>query len=62
MRRHFETFRSVFQNDFESFLRYAIDINNCDRFAIKHFKHNAVKYIFENEIKTFKRDINQIKL
>ena len=62
MRRHFEAFRSVFQNDFEGFLRYAIDKNDYDRFAIKHFKHNIIKYIFENEIKAFERDINQIKL
>ena len=62
MRRHFEIFRSVFQNDFESFLRYAIDVNDCDRFAMKHFRYNATKYIFKGEIKTFERDIDQIKL
>ena len=62
MRRHFEVFRSVFQNDFENFLRYAIDMSDYDRFAMKHFRHNEIKYIFEGEIKTFERDINQIKL
>ena len=58
MRRHFEVFRFVFQNDFESFLRYTIDVNNYDRFAIKHFRYNTIKYIFKDEIKTFERDIN----
>ena len=58
MRRHFETFRYVFQDDFEGFLRYAIDYNNYNRFAMKHFKHNAVEYIFEGKIKTFEQRID----
>ncbi len=33
MRRHFETFRHVFQNDFERFLRYAVENSGCDRWA-----------------------------
>ena len=62
MRRHFEAFRPVFQDDFEGFLRYAIDVNDCDRFAIKHFRYNTAEYIFKDEIKAFERDINQMKL
>ena len=62
MRRHFEAFRPVFQDDFEGFLRYAIDVNDCDRFAMKHFRHNIAEYIFKDEIKAFERDIDQMKL
>ena len=62
MRRYFETFQSVFQNDFKGFLLYAINVNDYDRFIMKHFKYNVIKYIFENEIKAFERDINQMKL
>ena len=58
MRRHFEAFRHVFQNDFEGFLRYAIDNNDYNRFAIKHFRHNITEYIFKKEIKAFKQGIN----
>ena len=58
MRRYFETFRYIFQDDFEGFLRYAIDNNNYNRFAMKHFKHNAIKYIFKKEIKAFKQGID----
>ena len=54
MRRYFKIFRHVFQNDFEGFLKHVIDVNDYDKFAIKHFKHNIANYIFNNEIKTFK--------
>ena len=33
MRRHFEIFRHVFQNDFKRFLRYAVENSDCDRWA-----------------------------
>ena len=54
MRRYFEVFRYIFQNDFENFLRYAININDYNRFAVKHFRYNIIKYIFKEEIKAFK--------
>ena len=57
MRRHFDTFRQIFHDDFERFLKHAIDVNNCDKFANEHFKHSPAGYIFEDEIKTFERDI-----
>ena len=41
MRRHFEAFRHVFQDNFEGFLRYVIDYSNYDR------------YIFDGEIEVF---------
>ena len=53
MRRHFEAFRHVFQNDFKGFLKHAIDISDYDRFAIKHFKHSTAGYIFDDEIEAF---------
>lgn len=59
MRRHFEAFRHAFQNDFEGFLRHAIEVNGCDRFAVEHFRHSTAGYIFEGEIEAFNRDIEQ---
>ena len=58
MRRHFKTFRHVFQNDFEGFLRHAIDNNDYDRFAMKYFRHNAAEYKFEGEIEAFEQGID----
>ena len=43
MRRHFEAFRHVFQNDFKGFLRYAIENSSCDRFAIKYIGRRRYK-------------------
>ena len=62
MRRHFEAFRHVFQDDFEGFLRHAIDVSGCDRFAVEHFRHSTAGYIFEGEIEAFERDIDQMEL
>ena len=62
MRRHFEAFRPVFQDDFEGFLRHAIDVSGCDRFAVEHFRYSAAGYIFEGEIEAFERDIDQMEL
>jgi transposase len=59
MRRHFEDFRHVFSNDFEGFLRHAIENSGCDRFAIEHFKHSTAGYIFDGEIEQFERDVEQ---
>ena len=59
MRRHFEAFRPVFQNDFEGFLRHAVEISGCDRYAVEHFKHSAAGYIFDGEIEAFEREMDQ---
>ena len=57
MRRHFEAFRHVFQDDFEGFLRHAIENSGCDRFAVEHFRHSAAGYIFDGEIEAFERGL-----
>ena len=62
MRRHFETFRHVFQNDFEGFLKHAIDVSGYNRFAIEHFKQSTAGYIFDGEIKAFKRDLEHLTM
>ena len=54
MRRYFKIFRHVFQNDFEEYLKHIIDVNDYNKFAIKHFKHSIADYIFNDEIKAFK--------
>ena len=56
MRRYFEDFRHVFQNDFERFLRYAVENSGCDRFAVEHFKHSSAGYIFDGEIEAFEQE------
>ncbi len=58
MRRYFEAFRYVFQDDFEGFLRHAIDVSGCNRFAVEHFRYSTAGYIFEGEIEAFERDID----
>lgn len=62
MRRHFEAFRHVFQNDFEGFLKHAIDVSGCDRFAVEHFKHSTAGYIFDGEIEAFERDLEHLTM
>ena len=57
MRRHFETFRPVFANDFEGFLRYAIEHSGCDRYAVEHFRHSSAGYIFNGDIEAFEQQI-----
>lgn len=59
MRRHYESFRPIFQNDFEGFLRYAIEHNEYDRFAKEHFKHSEARYIFNGDIEAFEQELAQ---
>ena len=59
MRRFFEAFRHVFQDDFEGFLRYAVENSGCDRFAVAHFRHSPAGYIFNGEIEAFEREMGQ---
>ena len=56
MQCRFEAFRHVFQSDFEGFLRYAIEISGCDRFAVEHFKHGPAGYVFDGEIEAFEQE------
>ena len=62
MRRYFKVFRHIFQNDFKEFLKYVIDISDCDRFTIKYFKHSTTSYIFDDEIEAFKRDLKHLTM
>ena len=39
-----------------------IDINNYNRFTIKYFKYSTADYIFNNEIKIFKRDLKYLTI
>lgn len=59
MRRHFKAFKDVFANNFEGFLRYAIEHSGCDSTAVEHFKYSAAGYMFNGEIEAFKRDLQQ---
>lgn len=36
MRCHFESFRAVFEGDFEVFLHYAVEHSGCDTRAVQH--------------------------
>lgn len=57
MRRHYESFRGVFEGDFEGFLRYAVEHSGCDRFATEHFRYSACGYIFNGDIEAFERSL-----
>jgi transposase len=56
MRRHFPRLRSTFA-DFGTFLIYAVEHSQCDRFAVEHFKHSAGGYVFEGDIAAFEREL-----
>lgn len=57
MRRHFESFRMIFQNDFEGFLRYVIEYSGCDQHAREHFKHSDAGYLFDGKVVAFEREL-----
>lgn len=62
IKKHFHALWFRFERIFENFLRYVIERNKCDRFAIKHFKHNAQKeYIFENDIHAMNERLAKIR-
>lgn len=44
IRRHFRKLRIIYRGDFGGFLRYAIEASECDRFAVRYFKHAAGGY------------------
>jgi len=56
MRRHFRPLRSTF-NSFEIFLIFAIERSECDKHAIKHFRHNVDNYMFENNYETYMQEL-----
>ena len=57
MRRHFRSFRELFEGDFGGFLAYAIENSGCDKKAIEHFRHCAGGYLFEGDYEAFQREL-----
>ena len=57
MRRHFRFLRRIFENNFETFLRHVLKINDCDKFVVEHFRHNARNYKFENDFEIVQRKL-----
>lgn len=54
MRRHYYRLWPSFDGDFGAFIRYAITISRCDRFAEEHFRFSGGGgYIFEGDIEAF---------
>lgn len=52
-----------FESSFEDFLKYAVQANDCDQFAIKHFKHSAQgNYIFEENIEALNEQLAQCEI
>ena len=52
MKRHFRRLRSFFFN-FKIFLFYVIEHNQCNKYAMNHFKHNADDYMFQKDYEVF---------
>lgn len=59
MRRHFRSFRHLFQGDFRGFLRFAIAHSNCDKKAQEHFRHAAGGYKFEGDYEAFQVELER---
>ena len=57
MRRHFRQLKAQFANNFESFLRHALKISDCDNHAKAHFRHNAEGYKFDDDYEKFQRQL-----
>ena len=47
-------------NDFQGFLRHAIEHSECNIYIVKHFRHSDAKYIFKGDIEAFERDLKQL--
>jgi transposase len=59
MRRHWRSLRPQFQGDFEGFLRYAVNVSGCDRFAKEHYRHACNGwYRFEGDYEALQRDLD----
>ena len=57
MRRHFRSFRELFEGDFGGVLAYAIENSGCDRKATERFRHCAGGYLFEGDYEAFQREL-----
>ena len=57
VKRHFKKIWFHFEDTFDEFLHYAIARSRCDWFSRQHFKHNVDDYIFEMNIKAWKRKL-----
>lgn len=58
MRRHFRSFRHLFQGDFGGFLRFVVAHSGCDTKAKEHFQYAVSGYKFEGITKLFKKSLN----
>jgi hypothetical protein len=59
MRRHFRSFRQLFQGDFEGFLKFAIAHSGCDTKAREHFQYAASGYKFEGDYEAFQEELER---
>jgi len=59
MRRHFRSFRHLFQGDFGGFLQFAIAYSGCDIKAKEHFQYAASGYKFEGDYKAFQEELER---
>ena len=59
MRRHFRSFRHLFQGDFGGFLRFAVAHSGCDTKAKEHFQYAAGGYKFEGDYEAFQEELER---
>jgi hypothetical protein len=59
MRRHFRSFRHLFQGDFGGFLQFAVAHSSCDTKAREHFRHAASGYKFDGDYEAFQEELEQ---
>jgi DDE superfamily endonuclease len=57
MRRHFQSFRHLFEGDFGGFLQFAIAQSGCDKKAQEHFQHAASGYKFKGDYEAFQQQL-----
>ena len=57
MKRHFRQLRILFADDFEDFLTFAIEQNEYDKAAKKHFKFSVEDYMFDDDFETFQKEL-----
>ena len=58
MRRHWRALRDQFQGDFKGFLRYAVQVSDCDSKAKQHFTYSNKDvggYRFEGDYEAYQR-------
>jgi hypothetical protein len=59
MRRHFRSFRHLFQGDFGGFLWFAVAHSSYDTKAKEHFQYAASGYKFEGDYKAFQEELER---